>query len=102
MAVKQLYILVLITILVASVAVVASLQVKLLLFIQNGIETTVAAHETLLRNRKNVWVQLAGHPGECWSLMFLTCHFLDPEGSQSTTTVVVVVVTLFEKCLGLC
>jgi len=34
---------------------------------QNGVDTTTtvsAAHETLLRNRKNAWVQLAGHPGE--------------------------------------
>ena len=35
-----------------------------MLFVQNGIETTVATHETLLRNNKNCWVQLAGHPGK--------------------------------------
>jgi len=46
--------------------------------VQNGIETTVSAtvavHETLLRNRKNVWVQLAGHPGECFLLVAHDYH----------------------------
>jgi len=43
------------------------------LAVQNGIETTVVPHDTLLQNNKNVWVQLAGHPGESTDLLTLQC-----------------------------
>ena len=30
---------------------------------QNALDLTVPASDALLKNRKNAWVQLAGHPG---------------------------------------
>ena len=41
--------------------------------VQNGVETTVVAHETLLKNHKNAWVQLAGHPGAIASSLCCVC-----------------------------
>ena len=32
---------------------------------QNALDLTAPASDALLKNRKNAWVQLAGHPGVC-------------------------------------
>lgn len=40
---------------------------------QNALDLTAPASDALLKNRKNAWVQLAGHPGEC-SLWFHWNH----------------------------
>lgn len=34
------------------------------MFSQNALDLTAPASDALLKNRKNAWVQLAGHPGK--------------------------------------
>jgi len=45
--------------------------------VQNALDLTAPASDVLLRNRKNSWVQLAGHPGMIDSLL-LTAYYKQP------------------------
>jgi len=51
-----------------------------LYFFQTALDLTAPASDAILKNRKNTWIQLAGHPG-------MKCSYSEAQNSNNRVPV---------------